>query len=71
MAGKKRYRDFAVYPKYEQLYIHAFERMLQKRIKDGKAYKMPWHTGEDVFRWWMGEDFNQYRLEDVYNLEDE
>ncbi|MGM9937782.1 MAG: phosphoadenosine phosphosulfate reductase family protein, partial [Candidatus Ornithomonoglobus sp.] len=70
MAGKKRYHEFMTYPKYEQLYIHAFDRMLQKRKADGKDYNMTWQTGENVFRWWLGEDFNQYRIEDVYDMEE-
>lgn len=31
MAGKKRYEEFAQYPKYKELYIKAFARMLVER----------------------------------------
>ncbi len=54
MAGKKRWKEFADFPKYKSLYIHAFERMLKERNKRGKESK--WETGEEVFSWWMEND---------------
>lgn len=69
MANKKRYKQFAQYPKYEQLYIHAFERMVQKREADGKTNNSKWRDGEAVFRWWMGEDPDQLRIDDVFEFE--
>lgn len=39
------------YPKYKQLYINAFDKMLQ--VNPGK-YKN-WKTGEDVMKWWLQE----------------
>ena len=64
MAGKKRYHEFAVYTRYMQLYIHAFDRMLQKRVANNKSIKMTWQSGYDVFRWWMEEDFRQVEFSD-------
>lgn len=52
IAGKHRYAEFARYPKYKNLYIRAFDRMID--AMDNSPYS--WHTGLDVFRWWMGED---------------
>lgn len=66
MAGKKRYKEFADFPKYKQAYIHAFDRMLEVRAQRGLSGK--WKTGEDVFLWWM-EDKNipgQISLEEYY-----
>lgn len=51
MAGKKRYKEFADFPKYRQSYIRAFERMLDARKE--KGLETQWKTGEDVLRWWM------------------
>ena len=62
MAGKKRYREFYIYPKYKTLYIKAFDRMLQ--VCKARERKDEWKTGYDVFRWWMGEDPNQITLFD-------
>lgn len=61
MADKDRYREFERYPKYKENYIKAFDRML----KTTKSTKFTWNTGEDVFRWWMGEDLSQLRFEDL------
>lgn len=55
MASKKRYKEFADFPQYKILYIHAFDRMLAERQRRGKEDK--WKTGEDVFHRWM-EDKN-------------
>ena len=59
MAGKKgRQEEFLRWPKYEQLYIHAFENMLQARAEKGKMVGT-WRmgtTGRDVFNWWMEND---------------
>lgn len=68
MAAKKRYKEFARYPKYEQLYRSAFDRMLKKRIADGKDNKN-WKTAEDVFLWWMGENPDQLRIDGIYDEE--
>lgn len=64
MAGKNRYEEFRSYPKYEQMYIHAFDRMLEVRRQNGKTStrQNSWQNAYDVFRWWMEEDFNQYEI---------
>lgn len=64
MAGKKRWREFADFPQYKKLYIHAFDRMLEERKRRGKESK--WNTAEEIFLWWM-EDNNipgQMSIED-------
>jgi phosphoadenosine phosphosulfate reductase len=48
-----RIKEFTDYPKYKQLYIKAFDRMLAARRKKGK--KCEWKTGQEVFDWWMEE----------------
>lgn len=54
MAGKKRWREFADFPAYKKLYLHAFERMLQEQKRRGKKSK--WKTADEVFLWWMEDD---------------
>lgn len=54
MAGSKRYKEFADFPKYKQSYIRAFGRMLD--VRKEKGLETQWETGEDVFRWWMNDD---------------
>lgn len=56
MAGtESRYREFARYPKYQEMYIRAFGRMLEERRRRGKL-NGTWragYTGKDIFHWWM------------------
>ena len=59
MAGRKgRETEFTRWPKYKQLYLNAFDRMLAERKRRGKldgSWRMG-TTAEDVFRWWMEYD---------------
>lgn len=45
--------DMERWPKYVNLYEMAFQRMIDKRKADGM--KCEWQTGEDVMKWWLGE----------------
>ena len=54
-------REFRLYPKYKQIYIHAFERMLKARKEAGKESQ--WQSGEEVFNWWLNLDGNQMTFE--------
>lgn len=59
MAGKKgREAEFIRWPKYKQLYINAFDKMLKERELRGKL-EGSWRMGGrgiDVFNWWMEND---------------
>lgn len=72
MAGKHRYAEFARYPKYQQSYIAAFDRMLAERQRRGKAEgDMRWgKTGVDVFHWWMEDGVlpGQITMDDMEEL---
>lgn len=63
MAGKHRYTEFRLYPKYRQNYVKAFERMIEHRKERG--LETEWQNGEEVMKWWLGEDVNQLTLEDI------
>ena len=53
-------RDFAKYPKYKEAYIRAFDKMLIARKERGKPFlEKLGNTGEEVMKWWLGEDPNQ------------
>ncbi|MBQ8965882.1 phosphoadenosine phosphosulfate reductase family protein [Ruminococcus sp.] len=72
MASKTaRYKEFAIYPKYKENYIRAFDRMLEHRKELGKPASKGWETGLDVFRWWLEEDFRQITFDDLKNNETE
>jgi phosphoadenosine phosphosulfate reductase len=52
MAGSKgQANSFERWPKYKGAYIRAFQRMVDKRKRDG--LKTAWNTGQEVFDWWL------------------
>ena len=59
MAGTQgREEEFIRWPKFKNLYVRAFERMLKERERRGKMVGT-WRmgtTGQDVFNWWMEYD---------------
>lgn len=55
VAGKTRWKEFADFPKYKQMYINTFDRMLE--VRTGRGLNHKWKSGEEVFLWWM-EDKN-------------
>lgn len=57
MASKARAKEFARCPKYKNLYIRAFDKMLEELRMRGKL-EGPWKisTGNDIFNWWMEYD---------------
>lgn len=62
-------REFARYPKYKNLYVRAFDRMVEARRQAGLENRTgAWTDGEHVMRWWLGDDPMQISFED---LEDE
>lgn len=55
MQGSKgMLKDFERYPKYKQIYLDTFDRMIKKTEADGKPY-FEWKTAQDVFDWWTRE----------------
>lgn len=65
MAGKHRWAEFEKYPKYKDLYIMAFARMLKERERRGLKTIPQWKNAQCVFDWWM-EDENidgQYSMD--------
>lgn len=51
MAGKTRWKEFALFPTYRHAYTKAFGRMLDVIHESGGRTR--WRTAEDVFVWWM------------------
>lgn len=67
LAGaKSQKRDFAIYPKYKENYITAFDKMVKARKRDGM--KTEWNSGEEVMHWWLGENPNQLTMFDENEL---
>lgn len=69
LAKKKgRQEEFARWPRYKQLYINAFDRMMEVRAANQKNKWIGW-DGADVFNWWMEYDIlpgqdNFFEMED-------
>ena len=55
---KKQLRDSFRWPKYKDLYICAFEKMLQARRAKGRETR--WETGEEVWNWWTSPPKSKY-----------
>jgi phosphoadenosine phosphosulfate reductase len=72
MAGKKgREEAFRRWPKYKDLYLLSFKKMLEKRAERGLVVN--WQAPEDVFNWWMEYDIlpGQMNIFDFIEEEDE
>jgi phosphoadenosine phosphosulfate reductase len=50
-AKKNRIKEFERYPGFREYYIRAFQKMIEKRIKNGNT--PTWKTGLECFYWWM------------------
>lgn len=51
-------KELARWPKYENLYIKAFQRMYEKRINDG-ILTTAFGSGQECFDWWTGKTPNK------------
>lgn len=52
-------RELDRWPKYREMYLRAFGRMIEERKRRGKASTMTWDTPEDVMAWWLKEDTHE------------
>lgn len=51
------------YPKYKQIYIHSFDRMIISNLEKGSAVDENWSSGENVFKWWVDNVKKQLELD--------
>ena len=72
LAGN-RVTELEMYPKYKNLYILAFQKIVEKRTAKGKVqtskYGQIWKDGESVYKWWIQDysDENQMSIFDYIN----
>lgn len=70
MAGTKgRQFEFARYPKFKDMYIRAFDKMIEERIRRDRM-QGAWRigtTGRDIYHWWMEDGVypGQITFEDI------
>lgn len=63
---KNMKKEFNDYPKYKENYIRAFDRMLEARRAKGNPFMHDeYQTGEEVMRWWLGENPKQVTFDDI------
>ena len=63
---KNQQKQFQQYPKYRENYIKAFDRMLEARKRKNLPFtRYEFKNGEEVMRWWLGEDPKQVRIDDI------
>ena len=48
-------KELEEYPKYKANYIRAFDGMIEYRKTHGYDQDTTWKTGEDIYKWWIGE----------------
>lgn len=68
MAGKSRTKEFAAFPKYRDMYISAFARMLEVRKSESKSESKyddtsAWKSPIDVYHWWMEDGVSPEQIE--------
>ena len=62
MAEIRRHQDAIRWPKYANAYIRAFQKMVDKRIKDGLPTE--WRTGQEVYDWWLANPTSKQKDEE-------
>ena len=67
--GRTQIHEFSMYPKYRQMYVHAFDRMIEVRKSRGKEAK--WESGEDVMDWWTNPEYIHGQLKLAGIMEDD
>jgi phosphoadenosine phosphosulfate reductase len=55
---KQKMKEFADFPYAKDMYIKAFDKMLDRMRAEGKTIRGEWHTGLDVYKWWIEENKN-------------
>lgn len=55
LAGEKtQVKEFLRWPKFEQLYLNAFDRMLKERVRrETEGNEMSWQNARDVMNWFL------------------
>lgn len=65
--SKSMKREFTLYPKYQDAYIRAFDKMIKHRLD--RCLPTNWKSGEECFVWWIGDDPNQISFDDLFDPE--
>lgn len=69
LAGKGRYKEFALFPHIECKYKAAFGKYLERKEAKGNWVKKGhWEDAESMFKWWMEDETipGQLELKDIF-----
>lgn len=66
MANNKA--ELEAYPKYKNLYLKAFEKMLDARREKGLPIPPHWETADMVMSWWLQEASKEYTETEITAL---
>lgn len=58
-------KEFARWPQYKINYIKAFDRMQKNNEAKGIFNKIGIRNGEEWFEWWIGNNPNQLKIDDI------
>lgn len=61
-----RWKEFRYYPKYKDMYIKSFDKMLYNLSLKGKSFNFK--DGYDVFMWWMEENPFQLSFSGFFDI---
>jgi phosphoadenosine phosphosulfate reductase len=45
--------EFETFPQYKEMYIRAFDKMVEVRKAKGLENRVNWVNGQAVFDWWI------------------
>ena len=69
--GKNQKKELEAYPKYKEMYIRSFDRMIEYRkliyLEKDEEVHGDWKTGLDIYNWWISGGRRKYELENKDN----
>ena len=64
MGGRKhQIEEFQRWPQYRNMYLHAFDRMINVRHKKGLQCGYQFANAESCMEWWLGENPDQVKMD--------
>ena len=64
MGGRKhQVEEFRRWPKFKQMYLHAFDRMIKVRHQKGLPCNRKFTSAESCMDWWLGENPDQVKMD--------
>lgn len=52
-SNKERKRDVVDYPKFKDMFVRAFDKLIQNKLAAGNTNYTRWKTGQELFDYWL------------------